>query len=133
MNANSGQLLVVDDSPSNRELLSRYFGARGFEVAHADCGAMALSMIGQRRFDAVLLDILMPEINGIEVLKSIRQSYTPADLPVIVVSGRTAKEDIQLALDLGANDYITKPIDFVGAWTKLQCAVGGASSKPAPQ
>lgn len=128
MNLNLRQLLVVDDSPSNRELLSRYFRAHGFEVAHAGCGASALKMIKQHRFDAVLLDILMPEIDGIEVLKSIRQSYTPAQFPVIVVSGRTANRDIKLALELGANDYITKPIDFVAVSTKLQRALGTASS-----
>lgn len=124
MNINLGQLLVVDDSRSNRELLSRYFGVHGFEVAQADCGAAALNMIKQHCFDAVLLDILMPEIDGMEVLKSIRQSYTKVDLPIIVVSGRDANRDIRLALDLGANDYITKPIDFVAAWTKLQLVLG---------
>lgn len=128
MNISLGQLLIVDDSPSNRELLSRYFGAHGYEVAHADCGAAALNMIKRHRFDAVLLDILMPEIDGIEVLKTIRQSYTPAELPVIVVSGRTGNRDINVALELGANDYITKPIDFVAVWTKLQRAIGTASN-----
>jgi len=129
MNANCGQLLVVDDSASTRELLSRYFGARGFEVAQADCGATALSMIKQQRFNAVLLDISMPEIDGIEVLKRIRESHTRADLPVIVVSGKTASLDVRLALDLGANDYIIKPIDFVATWIKLQRALSPASAK----
>ncbi len=131
MNANCGQLLVVDDRAENRNLLSRYFGARGFEVAQADCGVTALNMIKQQRFDAVLLDILMPEIDGIEVLKKIRESHAQADLPVIVVSGQTASRDIRLALDLGANDYIIKPIDFDAAWIKLQRALGPPSAKQA--
>ena len=124
VNRHHGTLLVVDDVAENRDLLSRYFGARGFQIAEADCGLTALSMIKQRHFDAVLLDIMMPEIDGIEVLKRIRASHTQAALPVLVVSGRSARLDIRLALDLGANDYVTKPIDLALALTKLRHALG---------
>lgn len=126
-----GKLLVVDDIAENRNLLSRYFGARGFRIAQADCGRTALSMIKQQHFDAVLLDIIMPEIDGIEVLKTIRASHTPAGLPVIMVSGRSASNDIKLVLDLGANDYITKPIDLAAALTKLQRALGAVPGEQA--
>jgi CheY-like chemotaxis protein len=124
VNRHHGTLLVVDDVAENRDLLSRYFGARGFQIAEADCGLTALSMIKQRHFDAVLLDIMMPEIDGIEVLKRIRASHTQAALPVLMVSGRCAGLDIRLALDLGANDYVTKPIDLALALTKLRYALG---------
>jgi CheY-like chemotaxis protein len=124
VNRGHGTLLVVDDTADNRDLLIRYFGARGFQVAEADCGATALSMIKQQHFDAVLLDIIMPEIDGIEVLKRIRASHTLADLPVIMVSGQSARRDIRLALDLGATDYFIKPIDLAVALTKLQHALG---------
>jgi CheY-like chemotaxis protein len=126
-----GKLLVVDDIAENRNLLSRYFGARGFQIAQADCGLTALSMIKQQHFDAVLLDIIMPEIDGIEVLKRIRASHTQADLPVIMVSGQSASNDIKLVLDLGANDYITKPIDLAAALTKLQRALGALPDRQA--
>jgi CheY-like chemotaxis protein len=124
VNRHHGTLLIVDDVAENRDLLSRYFGARGFQIAEADCGLTALSMIKQRHFDAVLLDIVMPEIDGIEVLKRIRASHTQAALPVLMVSGRSAHLDIRLALDLGANDYVTKPIDLALALTKLRYALG---------
>jgi CheY-like chemotaxis protein len=124
VNRHHGTLLVVDDIAANRDLLSRYFGARGFEIAEADCGLTALSMIKKQQFDAVLLDIIMPEIDGIEVLKRIRASHTQADLPVFMVSGQSARHDIRLSLDLGANDYFTKPIDLAVALTKLQHALG---------
>ncbi len=126
-----GKLLVVDDIAENRNLLSRYLGARGFRIAEADCGLTALNMIKQQHFDAVLLDIIMPEIDGIEVLKRIRTSRTQADLPVIMVSGRSASHDIKLVLDLGANDYITKPIDLAAALTKLHRALGALPDKQA--
>jgi Response regulator containing CheY-like receiver, AAA-type ATPase, and DNA-binding domains len=124
VNRHHGTLLVVDDIAANRDLLSRYFGARGFEIAEADCGLTALSMIKEQQFDAVLLDIIMPEIDGIEVLKRIRASHTQADLPVFMVSGQSARHDIRLSLDLGANDYFTKPIDLAAALTKLKHALG---------
>jgi len=124
VNRHHGTLLVVDDNAENRDLLSRYFGARGFQIAEADCGLTALSMIKQQHFDAVLLDIIMPEIDGIEVLRRIRASHTQAALPVLMVSGRSARLDIRLALDFGANDYVTKPIDLPLALTKLLYALG---------
>ena len=124
VNRGHGKLLVVDDVAINRDLLSRYFGARGFQIAEADCGLTALNIIKQQHIDAVLLDIIMPEIDGIEVLKRIRASHTQAELPVVMVSGQSARSDIRLALDLGANDYFTKPIDLAVALTKLRHALG---------
>src|ERR1700760_1240009 len=118
------KILVVDDVAANRELLSRYFGARGFQVVEADCGLTALNMIKKGRFSAVLLDILMPEIDGIEVLKRIRAFCTKDALPVIMVSALNAQHDVKLALDLGANDYGSKPVDLPSALAKLQRAIG---------
>ena len=72
VNRSHGKLLVVDDVTINRDLLSRYFGARGFQIVEADCGLTALNTIKQQHIDAVLLDIFMPGLDGIEVLKRIR-------------------------------------------------------------
>jgi DNA-binding response OmpR family regulator len=123
MQGSQNKILVVDDVAANRELLSRYFGARGFQVAEADCGSTALSMIKQERFNAVLLDILMPEIDGIEVLKRIRAQWAKDSLPVIMVSALNAQRDVKLALEIGANDYVSKPVDLPGALAKLQRAI----------
>jgi DNA-binding response OmpR family regulator len=124
-------LLVVDDMAENRALLSRYFGSRGFRIAQADCGATALGLIKRQRFDAVLLDIVMPEIDGIEVLKRIREIHAQRELPVIMVSAKSASMDISLALDLGANDYITKPIDLADALARVQRHLAPARAEPA--
>ena len=75
-NPDQYRLLVVDDIVENRALLRRYFGNRGFQIAEADCGATALALMKRQRFDAVLLDIMMPGIDGIEVLKRIREIRT---------------------------------------------------------
>jgi DNA-binding response OmpR family regulator len=117
---NPVRLLVVDDIADNRAVLTRYFGDRGFEIDQADSGVAALAKLAQQRFDAVLLDILMPGMDGIEVLKKIRQVHSALDLPVIMVTAKAARMDIVLAMDLGANDYITKPIDFPVAFACVQ-------------
>jgi CheY-like chemotaxis protein len=114
------RLLVVDDIEENRVLLRRFFGNRGFRIEQADSGAAALALIGKQSFDAVLLDIVMPEMDGMEVLKRIRTMYPKSELPVIMVTAKSANAYIALALELGANDYITKPVDFSAAFTCVQ-------------
>lgn len=120
VNARQARLLVVDDIADNRTLLGRFFGNRGFQITQADSGKVALTLIEQQSFDAVLLDIMMPGMDGIEVLKRIRATHSSSHLPVIMVSAKTSRMDIKLALDLGANDYITKPIDFSIAFALVQ-------------
>jgi CheY-like chemotaxis protein len=121
-----GRLLVVDDSADNRTLLTRFLTSRGFQTMEADSGAAALALIERQTFDAVLLDIIMPVMDGIEVLKRIRVTRSRFNLPVIMVSGKSAKIDIELALDLGANDFITKPIDFSVALARVEGNVAPA-------
>jgi CheY-like chemotaxis protein len=130
VNSRPLRLLVVDDIAENRTLLSRLFGKSGYEIAQADGGAAALNLIEQQSFDAVLLDIVMPGMDGIEVLKRIRKAHSQFNLPVIMVSGRSASDDISLARDLGANDFITKPIDFS---TALACVQKSVASLHAAQ
>jgi DNA-binding response OmpR family regulator len=114
------RLLIVDDVEDNRRLLSRRFERRGFQTIEAESGTIAIDLIGRRTFDVVLLDIMMPEINGLEVLRRIRVKHSPESLPVIMVTARVFSEDIVEALDLGANDYIIKPVDFSVALLRVQ-------------
>ena len=107
-----GNILVVDDNEMNRDLLSRRLARKGHTVEVAEGGHRALEMIGDQDFDLVLLDIMMPGIDGFEVLEKIRGDYGPSDLPVIMATAKTESEDIVAALKIGANDYVTKPFDF---------------------
>jgi adenylate cyclase len=107
-----GSLLVVDDNEMNRDMLARRLARRGYTVAVAADGHQALALLDTQQFDLVLLDIMMPGISGLEVLKTLRQRYSVADLPVIMATAKDQSEDIVAALQLGANDYITKPLDF---------------------
>src|SRR5687767_9091506 len=105
-------LLVVDDVQENRDILSRRLEKQGFSVLSAEGGQEALDIVAREPVDLVLLDIMMPGINGIEVLQRLRQTYLPTDLPIIMVTAKSESENIVEALDFGANDYVTKPIDF---------------------
>jgi sigma-B regulation protein RsbU (phosphoserine phosphatase) len=106
------RILVVDDSPSNRSALARLLHSRGYEALPAADGPEALRLLDATSVDLVLLDVLMPGQSGIEVLEEIRRTRSPADLPVIMATGLDASDDIVRALELGANDYVTKPLDF---------------------
>jgi class 3 adenylate cyclase len=106
------RLLVVDDNELNRDMLSRRLGGRGFVVEVAEDGERALALVGREAFDLVLLDVMMPGLSGIEVLGRLRERWPESDLPVIMATARDTTEDVVEALRLGANDYVTKPLDF---------------------
>jgi diguanylate cyclase (GGDEF)-like protein/PAS domain S-box-containing protein len=105
-------LLIVDDDVLNRDLMLRRLTKRGFKATIANNGKNALDWIAANPVDLVLLDIEMPDINGLEVLRAVRENYTPAQLPIIMVTGKAGSEDVVAALAAGANDYVTKPLDF---------------------
>jgi diguanylate cyclase (GGDEF)-like protein/PAS domain S-box-containing protein len=112
MNHDHGSLLVVDDSEANRDLLCRRLAHKGYTTTAATGGRQALERVGAQRFDLVLLDIMMPDLDGLSVLKTLRQTYSASELPIIMVTAKQESADIVEALELGANDYVTKPIDF---------------------
>ena len=116
-------LLIVDDIADNRTILTRRFQRRGFEIIEAQSGPEALALIGQHDFDTVMLDVMMPEMDGEEVLRRIRQMRTATQLPVIMVTARSQSEDVVTALALGANDYVTKPVDFAVALARVTSQV----------
>ena len=117
---NENYLLIVDDSEANRDLLSRRLQRNGYKVAVAEGGRRALELVGQERFDLVLLDVMMPDLNGIEVLETLRKTWLPAELPVIMVTAKDESEDIVRGLKSGANDYVTKPIDLPVVLARVQ-------------
>lgn len=108
----TGRLLVVDDNELNREMLSRRLARRGFEVVTAADGHEALDKVDEEPYDLIILDIMMPGLTGLEVLEILRKRFTAPELPIIMATAKTQSEDIVSALSLGANDYVTKPIDF---------------------
>lgn len=122
-------LLVVDDSEENRDMLSRRLRERGYDVITAAGGAEALRYVGERAVDLVLLDVMMPDVSGIEVLRRVRAEYTVSDLPVIMVTGMDRSEDTVGALQMGANDYVTKPLDFQVVLARVETQLALARAK----
>ncbi len=119
----TAKVLVVDDEEANRDLLSRRLERSGFRVDCTDSGKGALGLIDTVQYDVVLLDSMMPGMSGIEVLKLLRAVHTPDQLPVIMVTAVTDSDRVAEALDLGANDYVIKPIDFQIALARIRSQV----------
>ena len=108
----TARLLVVDDEEWNRDVLSRRLERSGYSVETAQDGQQALAFLETHPFDLVLLDNMMPGLSGLDVLRSIRRKRSGAELPVIMVTAQCESENVVAALQEGANDYVTKPVDF---------------------
>ncbi len=112
MNSTAGKILVVDDNDDNLYLLCNRLARDDYVTVAADSGEKALNLLCKEPFDLVLLDINMPDINGFQVLESIRNDKDQSELPVIMVTADENNNSIAKSLSLGANDYISKPVDF---------------------
>jgi diguanylate cyclase (GGDEF)-like protein/PAS domain S-box-containing protein len=115
----TGSLLVVDDNDDNRDVLSRRLRNRGYTVSVAADGPQALALTEAHKFDLILLDVEMPGMSGLEVLSRIRANRSHIEFPVIMVTARAEGVDIVEAFRLGANDYVTKPVDFPVALARI--------------
>lgn len=116
----SGRLLVVDDIEENRDLLKRQLMRRGYDVAVADSGQSALAAVARSSFDLVLLHIMMPGMSELETLERLRRISDRTSLPVIMISAKTESEDVEKALEKGANDFISRPIDYPMAFARIE-------------
>ncbi len=119
MTSRQNRVLIVDDNEMNRDMLARRLERKGFSVSVAASAHELMDRIKKDSIDLVLLDIEMPEISGLEALTKIREIYNPIELPIIMVTARNQSEDIVKALNMGANDYLTKPIDFAVALARI--------------
>lgn len=105
---NGKTVLIVDDEEQIRELLSIYFTKEGFNVAEAADGAEALMKVQQAKPDIIILDIMMPVLDGIEVCQQIRKH---SNVPIIMLTSRTQDDDRIMGLEIGADDYVAKPFN----------------------
>jgi PleD family two-component response regulator len=120
-----GHLLVVDDNGVNRFMLSRYIQQEGHEVTQAENGRQALELIRTDAFDLVLLDVLMPELDGYGVLEQLKADDRLRDIPVIMISGVDEIESVVRCIELGAEDYLPKPFNQ----TLLRARIGACLEK----
>lgn len=120
MSAPSRPLLIVDDEEPNRDFLSRRLKRAGYDAVTASSGSEALEYLETHDVSTVLLDVQMPNMDGLEVLAAIRRKWSDARLPVLMVTAKGESADIVHALESGASDYITKPIDFQVALARIR-------------
>ena len=120
-----GKLLVVDDNALNRDLLARHLQREGHSVSLAEDGRLALAMIQAEPFDLVLLDLIMPEMNGYEVLQHLKGDAARRDIPVIIISALDELDSVVRCLEAGAEDYLSKPFNPV----VLRARIGASLEK----
>jgi adenylate cyclase len=110
MGQNPVTVLAVDDNEYNRDLLSRHLRREGYVVSLAEDGVQALEMMRAQKFDLVLLDLMMPNMDGFAVLETLQQDDELNTVPVIVISAVTDTDKLIKCLSLGAQDYLFKPL-----------------------
>ena len=120
------RVLVVDDDRAVRESLRRSLEFNGYDVVLAGDGAEALATIGAHQPDVVVMDVMMPRLDGIETTRALRAAGN--DVPILVLTARDAVGDRVEGLDAGADDYLTKPFALAGAAGPAACAA--ASRRP---
>lgn len=109
----TGKILVVDDSLINRDLLSRRLERQGYTVKLSENGQQALQLLESQNFDLVLLDVIMPKMNGLELLRLMKDAPNLKDIPVIMISALDEVESAVRCIELGAEDYLTKPFNTI--------------------
>jgi len=119
MNPRPSRLLIVDDNEMNRDMLARRLSRKGYVIGLAESARELLPRVKEDGIDLVLLDIEMPEVSGLDALQELRKCFSSIELPVIMVTAKNQSDDIVRALDMGANDYLTKPIDFPVALARI--------------
>lgn len=103
-------VLIVDDIPINVTLIEKMLKPFHFVIEKANDGQTALDIVADNKLDLILLDLMMPGINGYDVIKQLRAKEETKQLPIIVISALNSNEDVVKGYDLGANDFLTKPI-----------------------
>jgi CheY-like chemotaxis protein len=122
-------ILVVDDNAVNRRLLSSVLTMEGYHPIEAESGPQALAMAAQSKPDAVMLDIMMPGMDGFEVYEKLAQSYPQQDMPVLFLSALNGADDKVRGLKLGADDYITKPFERGEVLARLRSRLDSSQSR----
>lgn len=123
--ASAGCILVVDDSDLNRKLLLRALEREGHAVEQAADGRQAMELLAHRSFDVILLDLVMPEMDGYETLAAIKADDALRHLPVIIISGVDELDSVVRCIEMGATDYLPKPFNAAILRARLNASLAG--------
>ncbi|OGO20486.1 MAG: DNA-binding response regulator [Chloroflexi bacterium RBG_16_50_9] len=124
-----GRILVVDDEPKIVSTVRAYLEREGYEALEASDGRKALDIFAQEKPDLIILDLMLPELDGLEVCRQIRRS---SDVPIIMLTARQEDADKLIGLELGADDYVTKPFSPRELVARVKVVLRRARPTPAP-
>ena len=119
------KIVIIEDEPDTAEMYAEMMRISGYEVVKFFGGISAVDHLAEQEPDAVVLDLMMPDLSGMEVLNYIREEPSLSELPVIIVSAKTLPEDVEKGLGAGAAAYLTKPVSFYD----MKLAIDEALSK----
>ena len=118
--ANRGRILIVDDDPNTLEILRRWLAREGYTTVSADNGNAGLEALGKDPVDVILLDVMMPGMDGLQVCEKLRENAAWRSIPVVLL---TAKDDIETrsrGMQLGVSEYLTKPVNKLELFARLE-------------
>jgi DNA-binding response OmpR family regulator len=118
--ANRGRILIVDDDPNTLEILRRWLAREGYTTVSADNGPAGLEALGKDPVDVILLDVMMPGMDGLQVCEKLREHTAWRSIPVVLL---TAKDDIETrsrGMQLGVSEYLTKPVNKLELFARLE-------------
>lgn len=113
-----GKILIVDDTPKNIQMAMNILKNEGHHMFYAQSGDKALKIVEENSFDLILLDIMMPEMNGYDVCNELKKNEKTKDIPIIFLSGKDSTSDIERAYEVGGVDYVVKPFISIELITK---------------
>ena len=113
-------ILIVDDNPTNRDILQARLAVHKYEIIMATDGEEALAMAREKQPDLILLDIMMPKIDGIEVCRQLRADSSLPFMPIIMVTAKADSEDVVAGLEAGGDEYLTKPVDHAALVARVK-------------
>lgn len=116
-------ILVVDDHEQNLELLTAYLDDLGAEIRQARDGLEAVQAVAERRPDLILLDVMMPRMSGFQVCGKLKSDPATKDIPIVVVTALNEVADVERAVELGADDFLTKPVNRLELVTRVRSLV----------
>jgi DNA-binding response OmpR family regulator len=119
-------IVIVEDEPDTAEMFAEMMRLSGYQVSKSYSGRPAITLIAETRPDAIVLDLMMPDISGLEVLSFIRSDPLLIKIPVIIVSAKSLPSDIKTGLEAGAVTYLTKPVAFKDLKMAVEDAIRGS-------
>jgi two-component system alkaline phosphatase synthesis response regulator PhoP len=123
------KIVIVEDEPDTAEMFAEMMRMSGYQILKAYNGTSAVALITKEKPAAVVLDLMMPDLSGLEVLRYVRSDPEIADIPVIVVSAKSLPSDIKKGLEAGASVYLTKPVGFLDLKSAVERVIRAHETK----